>query len=221
MRGDFGRLVMHAGGNLQDNCVVHGFPDTDTVLEEDAHIGHGAILHGCIIRRNALVGMSAVIMDGAEIGEDSFVAALAFVKAGFKLPPRKLLAGIPGKILRDLTQQEIDWKIQGTREIPGPDQALALDHARDGAAHQAGARPQAARPVGRRRRCTRSRAGELAERERARCEQRVDFDLLRDHALLDRKPDNGFERLAVGLDAERERVADHGAEIAGDGVGRR
>jgi phenylacetic acid degradation protein len=116
MRGDFGRLVMHAGANLQDNCVVHGFPDTDTVLEEDAHIGHGAVLHGCVIRRNALVGMSAVIMDGAEIGEDSFVAALAFVKAGFKLPPRKLLAGIPGKILRDLTQQEIDWKVQGTRE---------------------------------------------------------------------------------------------------------
>ena len=97
MRGDFGRLVMHAGGNLQDNCVVHGFPDTDTVLEEDAHIGHGAILHGCIIRRNALVGMSAVVMDGAEIGEDSFVAALAFVKAGFKLPPRKLVARHPRK----------------------------------------------------------------------------------------------------------------------------
>ena len=69
MRGDFGRLVMRAGANLQDNCVVHGFPDTDTVLEEDAHIGHGAVLHGCVIRRNALVGMSAVIMDGAEIGE--------------------------------------------------------------------------------------------------------------------------------------------------------
>ena len=116
MRGDFGRLVMHAGGNLQDNCVVHGFPDFDTVMEEDAHIGHGAILHGCVIRRNALVGMGAVIMDGAEIGEDSFVAALAFVKAGFKQPPRTLLAGIPGKVLRELKQQEIDWKIQGTRE---------------------------------------------------------------------------------------------------------
>jgi phenylacetic acid degradation protein len=116
MRGDFGRLVMQAGCNLQDNCVVHGFPNTDTVLEEDAHIGHGAILHGCTIRRNALVGMGAVIMDGAVIGEDSFVAALAFVKAGFKLPARTLLAGIPGKIVRELTQQEIDWKIQGTRE---------------------------------------------------------------------------------------------------------
>jgi phenylacetic acid degradation protein len=116
MRGDFGRLVMHEGGNLQDNCVVHGFPNADTVLEQDAHIGHGAILHGCTIGRNAMIGMSAVIMDGAEIGADSFIAALAFVKANFKVPPRTLVAGIPGKIVRELTQQEIDWKVQGTRE---------------------------------------------------------------------------------------------------------
>lgn len=116
MRGDFGRLVMHAGGNLQDNCVVHGFPNFDTVLEEDAHIGHGAILHGCVIRRNALVGMGAVIMDGAEIGADSFIAALAFVKANMKVPPRSLVAGIPGKVMREVTQQEVDWKSQGTRE---------------------------------------------------------------------------------------------------------
>src|SRR5690606_18152949 len=102
MRGDFGRLVMHAGCNLQDNCVIHGYPDTDTVLEGDAHIGHGAILHGCTVKRNALVGMGAVIMDGAVIGEDSFVAALAFVKAGFTVPPRRLVAGIPGKIVREL-----------------------------------------------------------------------------------------------------------------------
>ena len=116
MRGDFGRLVMQAGCNLQDNCVIHGFPNTDTVLEEDAHIGHGAILHGCTVRRNALVGMGAVIMDGAEIGESAFVAALSFVKAAFKVPARALVAGIPAKIVRELTQQEIDWKGQGTRE---------------------------------------------------------------------------------------------------------
>lgn len=116
MRGDFGRLVMGGGCNLQDNCIVHGFPNTDTVLEPDAHIGHGAVLHGCTIKRNALVGMNAVIMDGAVIGEDAFVAALAFVKAGFVVPPRSLVAGIPGKIVRELTQQEIDWKSQGTRE---------------------------------------------------------------------------------------------------------
>jgi phenylacetic acid degradation protein len=116
MRGDFGRLIMAAGCNLQDNCIIHGFPNTDTVLEADAHIGHGAILHGCTVKRNALVGMNAVIMDGAVIGEDAFVAALAFVKAGFVVPPRSLVAGIPGKIVREVTQQEIDWKSQGTRE---------------------------------------------------------------------------------------------------------
>jgi phenylacetic acid degradation protein len=116
MRGDFGRLIMKAGANLQDGCVVHGFPNTDTVLEEDAHIGHGAILHGCTIKRNALIGMGAVIMDGAVIGEDAFVAALCFVKAGFEVPRRKLIAGIPGKIVRDVTQQEVEWKMGGTRE---------------------------------------------------------------------------------------------------------
>ena len=116
LRGDFGRLVMQGGGNLQDNCVVHGFPGTDTVIEEDAHIGHGAVLHGCIVRRNALVGMNAVVMDGAVIGESAFVAAMAFVKAGMDVPARTLVAGIPAKIVRTLADEEIAWKRQGTRE---------------------------------------------------------------------------------------------------------
>jgi phenylacetic acid degradation protein len=116
LRGDFGRLVMQGGGNLQDNCVVHGFPGTDTVMEEDAHVGHGAVLHGCTVRRNALVGMNAVVMDGAVIGESAFVAAMAFVKAGFAVPARTLVAGIPAKIVRPLTDEEIAWKGQGTRE---------------------------------------------------------------------------------------------------------
>jgi phenylacetic acid degradation protein len=116
LRGDFGRLVMQRGGNLQDCCVVHGFPGTDTVMEEDAHIGHGAVLHGCTVRRNALVGMNAVVMDGAVIGESAFVAAMAFVKAGFEVPARTLVAGIPAKIVRTLSDEEIAWKAQGTRE---------------------------------------------------------------------------------------------------------
>lgn len=116
LRGDFGRLVMERGANLQDNCIVHGFPNTDTVIEEDGHIGHGAVLHGCIIRRNALVGMNAVINDGAEVGESAIVAALAFVKANFKVPPHTLAAGIPARIVRELTQQEMAWKAEGTRE---------------------------------------------------------------------------------------------------------
>jgi phenylacetic acid degradation protein len=121
LRGDFGRIVMQDGSNLQDNCVMHSFPGTDCVIEIDGHVGHGAILHGCRVGRNALVGMGAVVMDEADIGEDAFVAALAFVRAGFKLPPRQLAGGVPAKILRDLTDQDIAWKSRGTAEY----QALA------------------------------------------------------------------------------------------------
>ncbi len=116
LRGDFGRLVMEGGSNLQDTCVVHGFPANDTVVEEAGHIGHGAVLHGCRIGRNALVGMNAVVMDGAVIGEDAFVAAMCFVKAGFQVPARSLVAGVPGKIVREVTEAEIAWKSEGTVE---------------------------------------------------------------------------------------------------------
>lgn len=116
LRGDMGRLVMGRGANLQDNCIVHGFPGTDTVIEEDGHIGHAAVLHGCVVKRNALVGMGSIVMDGAVVGEESFVAAMAFVKAGFVVPPRSLVAGIPGKVVRELKQEEIDWKSAATRE---------------------------------------------------------------------------------------------------------
>ena len=88
LRGDMGRLIVEAGANVQDNCVMHGFPGRDCVVEADGHIGHGAVLHGCRVGRNALVGMSAVMMDGAEIGESAFVAAMAFVKAASPCRPR-------------------------------------------------------------------------------------------------------------------------------------
>ena len=116
LRGDFGRIVLERGSNVQDNCTAHAFPSLDVIVEEDGHIGHGAVLHGCIVRRNALVGMNAVIMDGAVIGEAAFVAAMAFVKAGFQVPPRTLAAGLPAKVARDLTDDEITWKTEGTRE---------------------------------------------------------------------------------------------------------
>ncbi len=114
LRGDFGRLILERGANLQDTCVMHGFPGTDTVVEEDGHIGHGAVLHGCRIRRNALVGMNAVIMDNAIVGESSIVAASAFVKAGMEIPPRMLVAGMPAKVIRELSDEEIRWKGEGT-----------------------------------------------------------------------------------------------------------
>ena len=114
LRGDFGRLILERGSNLQNTCVMHGFPGTDTVVEEDGHIGHGAVLHGCRVGRNALVGMNTVIMDNAVIGESSIVAAAAFVKAGVEIPPRMLVAGVPAKAIRPLTDEEMRWKSAGT-----------------------------------------------------------------------------------------------------------
>ena len=115
LRGDFGRLILEQGVNVQDTCVMHGFPGTDTVIEQDGHIGHGAVLHGCRIGRNALVGMNAVIMDNAVLGESSMVAACAFVKAGMEIPARSLVAGVPARVLRPLSDQELAWKFAGTR----------------------------------------------------------------------------------------------------------
>ena len=115
LRGDFGRIVLEAGANVQDGCVLHGFPAQDTRVEENGHIGHGAILHSCVVRRDALVGMNAVVMDEAEVGEQAIVAACAFVPAGMKVPPRTLVAGMPAKVRRELSEQEVAWKLEGTR----------------------------------------------------------------------------------------------------------
>jgi phenylacetic acid degradation protein len=114
LRGDFGRLVIKRGANVQDSCVMHGFPQTDTVIEENGHIGHGAILHGCTVGYNAMVGMNAVVMDQAVIGESAIVAASAFVKAGAQIPARVLVAGVPAKVVRTLSDDEIKWKTEGT-----------------------------------------------------------------------------------------------------------
>lgn len=122
LRGDFGRLVLEQGANLQDCCVMHGFPGTDTVIGPDGHIGHGALLHGCRVERNAMVGMNAVVMDYAVIGDSAIVAACAFVKAGMTVAARMLVAGVPGKVVRELTEQELAWKVEGTRSY----QQLAL-----------------------------------------------------------------------------------------------
>jgi len=116
MRGDFGRLILEQGANLQDTCVMHGFPGEDTVVEADGHIGHGAVLHGCRIGRNAMVGMNAVVMDKAIVGEESIVAAMSFVKAGMLVPPRSLVMGAPARVVRELSDKDIAWKSFGTRQ---------------------------------------------------------------------------------------------------------
>lgn len=114
LRGDIGRIMLKAGCNVQDNCTVHCFPGKDVLIEEDGHVGHGAVLHSCTIRRNAIVGMNAIVMDDAVIGENSFVAAMAFVKAATIVAPRTLVAGIPAKVIRELSDDEIAWKSEGT-----------------------------------------------------------------------------------------------------------
>jgi len=119
LRGDFGRIILEEGVNLQDTCVMHGFPGSDTVVERNGHIGHGAVLHGCRIGADALVGMNAVVMDNARIGERCIVAATAFVKAGFECPPQTLVMGSPAKVKRQLGEQEIAWKQRGTAEYQG------------------------------------------------------------------------------------------------------
>lgn len=116
LRGDFGRILIGDGANVQDNCVMHGFPQQDTVVEQDGHIGHSAILHGCRVRRNAMIGMNAVIMDSADIGENSIVGAGSFVKTNAQIDANKLVIGSPARILRDVTEQELSWKRTGTAE---------------------------------------------------------------------------------------------------------
>jgi len=116
LRGDFGRIVVRQGANVQDTCVMHTFPGKDCIVERDGHIGHGAVLHGCHICTNAMIGIKAVVMDDVVIGESSIVGAAAFVPAKFTCPPGSLVIGVPARIKRELSDQEIEWKTRGTRE---------------------------------------------------------------------------------------------------------
>ncbi|WP_282048174.1 transferase hexapeptide repeat family protein [Sulfitobacter mediterraneus] len=123
LRGDFGKIVIGDGANVQDNCIIHSFPGRDAVVETDGHIGHGAILHGCIVGQNALVGMNAVIMDGVELGAESIVGAQAFVRGETVIPPRSMVVGAPAKVIREVSEKEVAWKTRGTAEY----QQLARD----------------------------------------------------------------------------------------------
>jgi phenylacetic acid degradation protein len=115
LRGDFGRIVLGPGANVQDACIIHGFPKHDTLVEENGHIGHGAVLHSCVVRRGALVGINAVVMDEAEIGEQAVVAACAFVPVGTRVAAHSLVAGIPARLVRTLKEKELAWYAEGTR----------------------------------------------------------------------------------------------------------
>jgi phenylacetic acid degradation protein len=115
IRGDWGAVTIEDGCNVQEGCVIHMFPGITVVLEESAHIGHGAIVHGARIGRNALIGMNAVVMDHATIGAECIVGALCFVPAEMQVPPRKVVVGNPAKIVKDVSDDMIAWKTEGTK----------------------------------------------------------------------------------------------------------
>lgn len=122
IRGDWGQIIIEDNCNVQENCTLHMFPGTTVRLHEMAHIGHGAIIHGATIGRNVLIGMNAVVMDRVIIGEESIVGALSFIRADEVIPPRSLVVGNPHKIIRQVSDEMLAWKTQGTQvymQLPG------------------------------------------------------------------------------------------------------
>lgn len=115
IRGDWGEIIIEDGCNVQENCVIHMFPGITVLLKENAHIGHCAIIHGATVGKNVLVGMSAVLMDNALIGDGCIIGALSFVPEGMIIPERKIAVGNPAKIIRDVTDKMLEWKIKGTK----------------------------------------------------------------------------------------------------------
>lgn len=115
LRGDWGQIILEDGCNVQENCTIHMFPGVTVLLKEGSHIGHGAIIHGATIGKNCLVGMNAVIMDNVDLGDESIVGALTFIKQDEKIPARSLVAGNPGKIIKQVSDEMIQWKTEGTK----------------------------------------------------------------------------------------------------------
>ncbi len=115
LRGDWGAIVLEDGCNVQENCTVHMFPGVTVLLKEGAHIGHGAVIHGATVGRNCLVGMNSVLMDHVVIGDESIIGALTMIKEGEQIPPRSVVVGNPGKIIRTVSDEMLDWKTKGTQ----------------------------------------------------------------------------------------------------------
>ena len=121
IRGDWGKIIIEEGCNVQENCTIHMFPGVEVLLKEHAHIGHGAVIHGATIGRNCLVGMNAVIMDNVILGDECIVGALTFIKADTIIPSRSVIVGNPGKIIKEVTDEMVAWKSEGTnlyRQLP-------------------------------------------------------------------------------------------------------
>ena len=114
IRGDYGRIVFEDGVNFQDGCIAHCFPGGETRIRRNGHVSHGAVIHGCDIGENCMIGIQSVIMDGAHIGAECMVAALSYVKPKFVAPPRSIIAGSPAEIKKSVTDDQITWKTEGT-----------------------------------------------------------------------------------------------------------
>lgn len=115
IRGDWGGIIINDGCNVQENCTIHMFPGVEVILEESAHVGHGAIIHGAYLKANCMIGMNSVIMDRAIIGVGSIIGAMTFVPADMEIPDRKIAVGNPAKIIKDVTDKMLDWKSKGTQ----------------------------------------------------------------------------------------------------------
>jgi phenylacetic acid degradation protein/carnitine operon protein CaiE len=127
LRGDFGKIVIEDGCNVQENCTIHLFPGVTVLLKENAHMGHGSVVHGATIGKNCLIGMNAVVMDNVVLEDECIVGALSFVKAGQHIPARSLLVGNPAKIIRTISDEMLAWKTAGTKIY----QQLAADMKND------------------------------------------------------------------------------------------
>ena len=114
IRGDWGGIVIEDGCNVQENCTIHMFPGKNITLKAGAHIGHGAIIHGANIGANSLVGMNAVVMDDAVVGDECIVGALTFIRSEMIIPNRKVVVGNPAVIVKDVSDEMIEWKTMGT-----------------------------------------------------------------------------------------------------------
>lgn len=114
LRGDFGKIVLEEGVNFQDGCIAHGFPEGLTIVRKNGHISHGAVLHGCDIGENCMVGIQTVVMDNAKIGKECMIAALSYIKPNFQAPARSIIAGSPASVKKQVSDDQIKWKTVGT-----------------------------------------------------------------------------------------------------------
>jgi len=121
LRGDWGKVIVGDGCNVQENCTLHMFPGKSVVLKDGAHVGHGAVIHGAELGVQVLVGMNSVVMDDVVLGDGSFVGALSMVPANKVFEPRSLIVGNPARRIKEVSDEMYNHKVEGTelyRKLP-------------------------------------------------------------------------------------------------------